>query len=91
MCGQGDGNNNERRGTSFPEVVEQALLRGWRVELWSWKSSLSAVYTQYSSTYPTHFSLCLLDDFFDQFSYVASSKKRNFGNAVVNNQYRNHK
>ncbi len=41
----GDGNENENR-TSFPQIVSTALDYGWTIELWSWKASLSAKFTE---------------------------------------------
>jgi len=38
----GDGNSNEGR-TNFPEVVEQWMVKGGNVELWSWKDCLNSV------------------------------------------------
>jgi hypothetical protein len=39
LC-EGDGNDNGG-ACSFPESCRRALEAGWRVELWSWRTSLS--------------------------------------------------
>jgi hypothetical protein len=46
----GDGNANEER-TSFPQVVEAALQRGWSVEVWAWKDSMSKVWSRFEHEY----------------------------------------
>ena len=47
----GDGNSNYER-TSFPEVLERAMINGWSVELWSWSLSTSNVYKRFKDFYP---------------------------------------
>lgn len=56
----GDGNVNKGR-TSFPSVIEAALLRGWYVELWTWKRQTKSLYQQFKKNYASHFKICYLD------------------------------
>ena len=60
----GDGNDNSGR-TSFPTVIEKALLKGagsaWEVEVFSWQRSASGIYKQLSDAYPEHMGLYYLD------------------------------
>ena len=46
----GDGNDNNGR-VSFPEHIQQALLKGWFVELYSWRSSTSSIYDRLRKTH----------------------------------------
>ena len=57
----GDGNRNHER-TTFPDVLEQALRKGFKVELWCWQNSASSVYTRFKKEYFTHFKQFFLDD-----------------------------
>jgi len=57
----GDGNTNGGL-SNFPELLEAALRMGWNVELWSWKSSVNAVYRKFALAYPQQFQLRLLDN-----------------------------
>jgi hypothetical protein len=47
----GDGNDNSGR-TTFKDTVEIALGYGWRVELWSWKHSLSRAFKELALKHP---------------------------------------
>jgi hypothetical protein len=80
----GDGNSNSERN-SFPDVIQQALLNGWPVELWTWKDSASGVYQNFQSNYGRKqakkegssgfFTLRLLDQYRDKISYqIAKSE-----------------
>lgn len=61
----GDGNMNKGR-TSFPTVIEQALVKksgnAWNVELYSWSRSTSAIFKKFHDAYPEHFALTYLND-----------------------------
>jgi len=46
----GDGNDNDGR-PSFFDAVAAALFRGWRCEVWSWKSGLNARYRALERAY----------------------------------------
>eukprot|EP00047_Mylnosiga_fluctuans_P003452 m.229165 g.229165 ORF g.229165 m.229165 type:complete len:591 (-) comp11866_c0_seq1:339-2111(-) len=49
----GDGNDNSGHGnTSFPKCAQLALSSSWQVEVWSWKQSLSAVYSEMARRNP---------------------------------------
>lgn len=60
----GDGNSNHHR-TNFPEIIEDALMKNWIVELWSWSHSTSTTYDAFSAHYPGRFILKPLNDFRD--------------------------
>lgn len=47
----GDGNDNSGR-TTFVDTVKIALEYGWRVELWSWKTSLNRAYKDLARQHP---------------------------------------
>ncbi|CAF1313902.1 unnamed protein product [Didymodactylos carnosus] len=48
----GDGNDNYKRGTSFPAILLKALKRQWHVELWSWEKALNGKFLDIQKTYP---------------------------------------
>jgi len=56
----GDGAENHGWG-SFKSVVQRAMLKGWKVELWCWSSSVSNVYRKFAQVYPGNFNLYQLD------------------------------
>ena len=58
----GDGNDNHGR-TSFVEDCDTALRSGWRVEVWTWKSSTSKNFIKFSEKYPGDFSIYYLDEY----------------------------
>jgi hypothetical protein len=58
----GDGNANGGY-TSFPGVIQSALMRGWLVELWSWDISTANIYEKFRKAYPDHFFLRRLDQY----------------------------
>lgn len=64
----GDGNVN-RRGTSFPIVVERALEKGWHVQLWSWKSSLNRTFFNIQEMRPDEFTIHYLDEFRNEITF----------------------
>ena len=55
VLGGGDlGDDNSGR-TTFVDTVKIALEYGWRVELWSWKTSLNRAYKDLARQHPcTH-------------------------------------
>lgn len=59
----GDGNMNDGRA-SFIESVDSALRNGWRVELWSWRASISQHYLRMRDQYASSglFSIHFLDE-----------------------------
>ena len=60
----GDGNeNSEGVGSSFPFLVEQAIYRGWRVEIWTWEGSCAEVYFDLESMHPKQILLNFFDDY----------------------------
>eukprot|EP01041_Mallomonas_annulata_P010970 gene10970-22926_t len=48
----GDGNDNHGRGTSFPQIIENAMRNDWTVEVWSWSQCTSRNYQIYKTNYP---------------------------------------
>ena len=50
---------------SFPEHVESALLKGWHVELYTWRRSTSATYRRFAREYggSGRFKIHFLDEF----------------------------
>jgi hypothetical protein len=67
----GDGNNNDGM-VSFYEVVNLALMQGWKVELWTWKLALSKNYFNYLNSYSGtgNFKIFYLDDYRDIITYI---------------------
>jgi len=54
----GDGNRNNER-TTFPDVLQSAMLRGWDVEVWSWSFCTSTIYQEFLKNYPGRYVLRL--------------------------------
>eukprot|EP01012_Entosiphon_sulcatum_P040802 TRINITY_DN54529_c0_g1_i1.p1 TRINITY_DN54529_c0_g1~~TRINITY_DN54529_c0_g1_i1.p1 ORF type:complete len:590 (+),score=48.94 TRINITY_DN54529_c0_g1_i1:96-1772(+) len=59
----GDGNDNGGRG-GFPEVVEEFIAAGWRVEVWGWSAGMSRTYWELAERFPT-LAVHLLDRHWD--------------------------
>jgi hypothetical protein len=74
----GDGNDNEGRA-SFYSTVQQALMQGWKVELWAWRYSVSKKYFDYQSSYAdtNRFRIIFLDDYRDLITYKWTGKGQN--------------
>jgi hypothetical protein len=72
----GDGNDNNGR-TSFPKVVEKALLNSWNVEVYSWAQQASQKYQLFEEAYPSQFSLNYLDDYTEFTTRPAFGRKAN--------------
>jgi hypothetical protein len=47
--------------TSFPGCAMMALEKGWHVEIYSWKHSLSAEWHKLAKKYPEHLAINYLD------------------------------
>jgi len=60
----GDGNENNGR-TSFPRVIEEALLRGRQVELWSWRTCMKKFYIDFRREYYPDFMVHYFEDHCD--------------------------
>ncbi len=61
----GDGNSNKGY-SNFPGLVQNALDRGWIVEIYSWKNRLNYVYPTLAGANPRQMRICKLDDFKDK-------------------------
>lgn len=65
----GDGNARNEEGVndydrqSFPAAVQQALLNGFNVEVWSWRKSTSKVYVDMWKHLGNKLKLCYLDEY----------------------------
>ena len=64
----GDGKESDF-GTGFNTQIERALKRGWKVELWSWKSTMNRCYVALAKTYP-NLSIHLLDPYYDSVTFM---------------------
>jgi hypothetical protein len=73
----GDGNANDGR-VSFVEIVNQALLRHWKVEIWTWRACTSHRYLEYQASYMGLgiFSIIYLDDVREQITFISSKPAR---------------
>jgi hypothetical protein len=70
----GDGNDNNGAATSFPVVIRQAIEKGWKVELWSWKRNTSEIYNQMTAEFGEQFVVILLDNVRDEMVYKPKLK-----------------
>lgn len=57
----GDGNQNGG-ASSFPDCIQAAMQKGWRVEVWCWRGKSSKVYERFAMEYPSSFVLSYLDE-----------------------------
>lgn len=56
-------------GTGFYAQIERALIRGWKVELWSWKPTLNSTYKTLANKHP-NLSIHLLDSFYPSVTFM---------------------
>lgn len=74
------GDGNAHRGHfDFPQVVEQALQDGWKVELVCWKSCLNPLYETLRNDYPRQMRIRYLDEHRDTITFL---KPRGGGSMV---------
>jgi hypothetical protein len=71
----GDGNANYGR-ISFVDLTETALLKGWKVEIWSWRGSLNNIYLKFQKEYgyTGFFKIINLDEYRDLLTYKVAAK-----------------
>ena len=69
----GDGNANGGWG-SFPEAVQLAAERGWKVEVWSWRACCSREFARLAAQYPASVRLMDFDTHADEILYRASDR-----------------
>lgn len=62
MLCTGDGNLNGGF-SNFVHVAQSAAYSGWRVEIWSWRHSLSSRFRELADELSDRVKICLLDDF----------------------------
>eukprot|EP00617_Octactis_speculum_P018671 CAMPEP_0185751992 /NCGR_PEP_ID=MMETSP1174-20130828/10765_1 /TAXON_ID=35687 /ORGANISM="Dictyocha speculum, Strain CCMP1381" /LENGTH=152 /DNA_ID=CAMNT_0028429223 /DNA_START=54 /DNA_END=512 /DNA_ORIENTATION=- len=74
----GDGNENSGRA-SFVELVDQALMAGWNVEVWSWRRACSRKYVEFQKQYAEtgRYSLVYLDEWISDICVSTSNASRN--------------
>ncbi len=61
------GDGNENHGFSnFVDVARNTAKMGWRVEIWSWRHSISRKYQQLANEHRGRLSIHYLDEFEDQ-------------------------
>ena len=46
----------------FPDCIQAAMQKGWRVEVWCWRRKSSKVYEKFAREYPASFVLSYLDE-----------------------------
>lgn len=80
----GDGNQNLGR-TNFLDCVDNALRRGWKVEVWSWRASTSRKYLEMAQHYGKEgvFKVVYLDSYRE--SITSKPKISNNNMTVANN------
>ncbi|KAK3703762.1 hypothetical protein QZH41_008442 [Actinostola sp. cb2023] len=62
VLASGDGmKGKSENSTSFPGCATMALDKGWSVEVYSWKHSLSAEWLKLAKKYPDHLTINYLD------------------------------
>jgi len=66
--------SQESRGYATPDHVKIILSKGYRVELWSWRSSLSGKFEEIQNQYRQQMSIQYLDDYREFITYI---KKKN--------------
>ncbi len=69
----GDGNANGGWGT-FPEAVQLAAERGWKVEVWSWRACRSGEFRRLAAQYPARVKLVDLDDHAHEILYYSDAR-----------------
>lgn len=62
--------------TSFPGCAVMALERGWTVELYSWKHSLSSEWVKLAKKYPDKLTIDYLDKYVNYITFVDGKKGR---------------
>lgn len=62
--------------TSFPRCAVTALERGWTVELYSWKHSLSSEWIKLSKKYPDRLTINYLDKYVNYITFVDGKNGR---------------
>lgn len=62
--------------TSFPRCAVTALERGWTVELYSWKHSLSSEWIKLSKKYPDRLTIDYLDKYVNYITFVDGKNGR---------------
>lgn len=62
--------------TSFPRCAVTALERGWSVELYSWKHSLSSEWIKLSKKYPDRLTIDYLDKYVNYITFVDGKNGR---------------
>jgi hypothetical protein len=70
-------------GTSFPAQAERALKKGWKIEVWSWKGSLSNNWKRLLKSHKSEISLHELDQFYFAVTFVKSGSFVQANGSVV--------
>lgn len=64
VLASGDGmRGKSENSTSFPGCATMALEKGWTVEVYSWKHSLSTEWLKLAKKYPEHLTIHYLDKY----------------------------
>ena len=59
---------------SFPEAVQLAAERGWKVEVWSWRACCSREFARLAAQYPASVRLMDFDTHAHEILYRASDR-----------------
>ncbi|KAK3739184.1 hypothetical protein QZH41_017335, partial [Actinostola sp. cb2023] len=71
VLASGDGmKGKSENSTSFPGCATMALDKGWSVEVYSWKHSLSAEWLKLAKKYPDHLTINYLDKYVNHITFV---------------------
>jgi len=73
-------------GTSFPDQIKRALKKGWEVEVYSARKSISKkIYDEICNLYPGKISIIYLDDYYKKITFVKEGeyyRKDSLGNKI---------
>jgi len=83
------GDGNENHGFSnFVDVARNTAKMGWRVEIWSWRHSISRKYQQLANEHHGRLSIHYLDEFEDQIISRSSVFQRGEKERVISHPVR---
>jgi hypothetical protein len=68
----GDGNDHDG-STSYPKLVKAAVDNDFRVEIWSWSSSLNSIYREIVKNHQGWVSIHYFDNYRDKICFVEKS------------------
>jgi hypothetical protein len=78
VLGRDANNGDHGNDANIPQVIQQAVMRDWGVEMWAWEHDIADVYLAFQHEYSRNVSIHFLDKYRSEITKFASPVKTKY-------------